>query len=68
MLLEQTWNQVQAVYLDENYLDGKLALINVHILRSPQIRERHARMVEDNIYTPAYVEWLDEKLKQSPMY
>jgi hypothetical protein len=68
MLLEETWNAVKAGYLDEAFLDSKIALIETKILASPQIRERHALMVENRIYTPEFIAWLDEQLQRSSLY
>jgi hypothetical protein len=68
MLLEETWNAVKGGYLDEKFLGPKIALIQTKILNSPQIRERHKVMVEDGIYTPEFVTWLDAQLKKSPLY
>lgn len=68
MLLEETYNAVKAGYLDESFLEPKVALIQREILASPQIRERHAYMVQERIYTSEFVTWLDEQLKNSPLY
>ena len=68
MLLEETWNAVKGGYLDEEFLDARIALIQIKILSSPQVRERHRVMVEGGIYTPEFVTWLDTQLKASPLY
>ncbi len=68
MLLEETWNAVKGGHLDEEFLGPKVALIRIKILRSPQVRETHQRMVEAGIYTPEFVAWLDAQLKKSPVY
>ena len=68
MLLEETWNGVKGGYLGDEFLGPKIALIQTKILSSPQVRERHQRMVEAGIYTPEFVTWLDTQLKKSPLY
>ena len=59
MLLEETWNAVRGGYLDEAFLDPKVALIQLKILRSPQIRETHNFVVSRGMYTPEFVTWLN---------
>lgn len=68
MLLEETWNAVRAGYLDESFLQPKITLMQTKILTSPQIRERHQRMVENGIYTPEFISWLEGHLQQSSLY
>ena len=68
MLLEETWIAVEGGHLDEAFLEPKIALIQVKILRSPQIRNMHRQMVQEKLYTSGFVIWLDTQLERSPLY
>jgi len=68
MLLEETWNAAKSGYLDEAFLEPKIRLMQFKILSSPQVRERHEFMVSQGIYTQEFINWLNEQLKQSPLY
>jgi len=68
MLLEETWNAVEGGYLDQAFLGPKITLIEIKILRSPQIRQIYQQMVDGGIYTPDFISWLDAQLKKSPLY
>ena len=68
MLLEETWIAVKGGHLEEAFLEPKIALIQSKILRSPQIRKVHQRMVEEEIYTSEFIAWLDSQLEKSRLY
>jgi len=68
MLLEETWIAVEGGHLDEAFLEPKIALIQLKILRSPQIRNMHRQMVQEKLYTSGFVIWLDTQLERSPLY
>jgi len=68
MLLEETYYRTIAGYLNEDFLNAKLHLIEMKILSSPQIRKQHEKMVNEKIYTPEFIVWLDSKLQRSELF
>jgi hypothetical protein len=68
MLLEETYYRYKSGYIDRPFLDAKIKLVEVKILTLPQIRKRHELMIRTGIYTPDFINWLDNELKKSDLY
>jgi hypothetical protein len=68
MVLEETYSKHQEGYLDDAFLNARVALIQSKILWSPQLREVYALMKQVGIYSKPFIEWLDIKLRESEWY
>lgn len=68
MLLEETYYRFKSGYIDKDFIDAKIKLIEFKILKLPQIRKRHKKMVQTGIYTSDFIAWLDKELQKSDFY
>jgi hypothetical protein len=68
MLLEEAYNLHQQGYLDDSFLDGRVALAEGKILWSPQLKAVYVSMKQERIYTKAFTDWLDKRLEASEWY
>jgi hypothetical protein len=68
MLLEETYSKYQQGYLDDSFLDARVALIRQKILLSPRLTGVYARMKKLRIYSQPFIEWLDSELRSSELY
>ena len=68
MLLEEAYNLHQEGYLEDSFLDGRVALAEGKILWSPQLKAVYGSMKQEEIYTKAFTDWLDKKLEASEWY
>ena len=68
MLLEETYSKHQEGYIDDAFLDARLALIESKILWSPQLRTVYEDMKQNKIYTKPFITWLEGKLRASEWY
>ena len=68
MLLEETYSKYQEGYIDEDFLDARVALIESKILWSPQLREVYEGMKSVRIYSKPFLAWLENRLRASEWY
>ena len=68
MLVEEAYYRNKAGLLTDEFLMAKVKLMEFKILASPKIRKQHGIMVEEEIYTPEFAQWLDSKLQESDLY
>lgn len=68
MLLEETYSKYQQGYVDQDFLDARVALVTHKVLLSPQLREVYGLMKQVRIYSQVFIEWFDEQLKASDFY
>ncbi|MDC1437040.1 hypothetical protein N8303_07330 [Gammaproteobacteria bacterium] len=68
MLLEEVYNKYQAGYLDDEFLNARIKVIQFLLLNTPQVRELGAGMIRGGIFTQSFVNWLEIELQKSKMY
>lgn len=68
MLLEEVYNKYQAGYLDDEFLNARIKVIQVLLLNTPQVRTLHAGMIRGGILTQSFIDWLEIELQKSEMY
>ena len=68
MLLEETYSKHQEGYIDDAFLEARVALIESKVLWSSQLRTVYEGMKRNRIFTEPFVEWLDVKLRASEWY
>lgn len=68
MLLEEVYNKYQAGYLDDEFLNPRIKVIQVLLLNTPQVRNIHAGMMRGGIFTQSFIDWLDIELQKSDLY
>ena len=70
MVLEETYNKYQEGYIDAEFLQARVNLDAMWILRSPQLRQRYELMKtgfngKNGIFTKSFINWLDGELRKS---
>lgn len=68
MLLEETYSKYQEGYLDEAFLDARVALIEGKVLWSPQLKGVYQGMKKSGIFTRPFIDWLEARLRESEWY
>ncbi|MBT5218871.1 MAG: hypothetical protein HOI35_10990 [Woeseia sp.] len=68
MTLEEAYDKYREGYINEEFLNARVALMQQKILLSPQIRNSYESMKIGGIFTRSFVEWLDVELKKSNLY
>lgn len=68
MLLEETYSKYRQGYIDQDFIDARVALVTHKVLLAPQIREVYGVMKQGRIYSQAFVRWFDEQLQASVFY
>ncbi len=68
MLVEETYNKYQEGYLDDSFLDARVALIQAKILWSSQLKAVYQEMKKEEIYSKPFTDWLDTRLRESEWY
>lgn len=68
MALEEVYDKYQEGYIDDEFLNARVSLVQQKILLSPQIRRSYEGMKVAEIFTQSFVEWLDGELKKSNLY
>lgn len=65
MLLEDTYNQHKAGYVDYEFLESKRAVEKIRLTRSPQLQAAYEIMKQEEIFTASFINWLDSKLEET---
>ena len=68
MLLEETYNLHREGYLEDEFIESRVALIGQKILLSKQLRQVYGSMKEEGIFSMSFIDWLDENLVNSHLY
>ncbi len=68
MLLEETYNMHREGYIEDEFMESRVALIEQKLLWSDQLRQVYASMKEEGIFSRSFVNWLDNNLESSRWY
>jgi hypothetical protein len=68
MLLEEVYQKYKEGYLEDEFLNARITVIQTLLLNTSQVRELYNGMKRGGIYTQSFIEWLDSELQKSEMY
>jgi len=68
MALEEAFDKHKSGYIDEEFLDARVKLMQLRLLLSPQVRRIYEGMKKNGIYTSSFIAWLENELRKSPLY
>ncbi len=68
MALEEVYDKYRQGYIDEEFLNARVSLMQQKLLLSTQLLKVYEKMKESGIYTQSFIEWLDVELKKSDLY
>lgn len=68
MLLEETYFRANEGYLDKEFLESKISLMQEKVLISDQVRAGYDGMKKSRIFTQSFINWFDGELRNSKLF
>ena len=68
MHLEETYNMHREGYIEDEFMESRVALIELKLLWSDQLRQVYGNMKEEGVFSRSFVDWLDKNLESSRWY